>query len=53
MRICAYTIFLQMESVLSVLQIDLSACADKKWLFCMCICVSAQQKHNFTEQIHK
>ncbi len=36
---------------LSAPQIDLSACADKQLSFCMCIGVSAQQKHNFTEQM--
>jgi hypothetical protein len=37
------------NKVLSVLQIDLSACADRKIVFCMCICKISQRNHNFTE----
>ncbi len=43
--------FLCLDRGLSALQID--ACADKIMVIFMCICVSAPQKYNFTEQMHR
>ena len=41
-----------MDRGLSAPQIDLFACSDRKWSFCMCICTSAaQQQNDFMAQI--
>jgi hypothetical protein len=56
MRICAYPNFPQIDRVLSALQIDLSARTDEKMVILyvyLRICVSAQQKHDFTEQMRR